>query len=218
MVFVLCAYSFFLFFCFHWKPFCIVLVGIWRYHHKKDWPSSSFWHLWRTCDTRTVQHGCWEAGGLPYWAGPVGQGQSSFECFLWGSHCFLFSFLPFWFRFRVCIFIEILELAVKSLQTITMWELRHLFCFKVVWIALPLYSIDFCVILLDFCGLSSSSLFTIMFRVVVSLMKWSFIVVIQHLKVYTKVVIVPRCYRESTEHVGITTNLTVWIVRLIQII
>lgn len=112
--------------CFSSKLFCVLFAGIWRYYHKEDWSSSSFWHLWRACDTRTVQHGCWEVGGLPYWPGPVGQGLSSFELLFSFSYS-LFISVSSVHRSSF----ESLKLAVKLLQTITMWELKHVSC---IWL------------------------------------------------------------------------------------
>lgn len=43
----------------------------WR-HCEENEPSSHFWYLWWTNDSRTVQHDCREAGWLPPWSRHVG--------------------------------------------------------------------------------------------------------------------------------------------------
>lgn len=52
------------------------MTGIRRSHHKEDRSGSCIRYLWRTCDSRAVQHDCWEVGWLPHWSGPVDLGLS----------------------------------------------------------------------------------------------------------------------------------------------
>lgn len=51
--------------------FIHLMTGHFWDHCKENNPSTDFWFIWWTYDSRTVQRDCWEVGRLPDWSRPL---------------------------------------------------------------------------------------------------------------------------------------------------
>ena len=110
----------------------IIVAGFWRNYHKEDWSSSSFWPLWRTCYSRTVQHGRWEAGRLPGRSGSVGfLSPSRFQVPNLGLQIILFQLFFSFSYFLLCLFGSKFAICFYLMpqywQTIISWKILTVF-------------------------------------------------------------------------------------------